>query len=55
MTLFSLAAEENEIVFRQALDRFCDGRADERKLDLLGPLKPTSRIGTTTIARAAPC
>ena len=37
MTLFSLAAEENEIVFRQALDRFCGGRADERTLDLLGP------------------
>ena len=36
MTLFSLAPEEDEIVFRQALDRFCDGRADERTLALLG-------------------
>jgi uncharacterized protein (DUF1810 family) len=37
MTLFSLAPEENAIVFRQALDRFCGGRADERTLALLGP------------------
>ncbi len=36
MTLFSLAADEGEIVFRQALDRYCAGRADERTLALLG-------------------
>ena len=36
MTLFSLAADEGESVFRQALDRYCDGRADERTLALLG-------------------
>ncbi|MFL5332045.1 MAG: DUF1810 domain-containing protein [Geminicoccaceae bacterium] len=35
MTLFSLAAEEGECPFRQALDQFCDGRADERTLALL--------------------
>ena len=26
MTLFSLAAEEDKIVFRLALDRYCSGR-----------------------------
>ena len=36
MTLFSLAADGGDSVFRQALDRFCDGRADERTLALLG-------------------
>src|SRR3954468_12077847 len=36
MTLFSLAPEENSIVFRQALDGVCDGRTDERTLTLLG-------------------
>src|SRR3954447_9812429 len=35
MTLFSLAADEGECPFRQALDQFCDGRADERTLALL--------------------
>jgi uncharacterized protein (DUF1810 family) len=35
MTLFSLAANEGETVFQQALDRYCDGRADERMLTLL--------------------
>ena len=35
MTLFSLAAE-GEIMFQAALDRYCDGRADERTLALLG-------------------
>src|SRR3954451_5216121 len=29
MTLFSLAASEKDSVFRQALDRFCDGREDK--------------------------
>jgi uncharacterized protein (DUF1810 family) len=37
MTLFALAASEEDSVFRQALDRFCGGRADERTLALLGP------------------
>jgi uncharacterized protein (DUF1810 family) len=36
MTLFSLAAGEDETDFRQALDRFCARRADERTLALLG-------------------
>ncbi len=36
MTLFALAAGEDETDFRQALDRFCAGRADERTLALLG-------------------
>ena len=36
MSLFSLATDEDETVFRQALDRYCDGRADERTLALLG-------------------
>ena len=36
MTLFSLATDEEETVFRQAIDRCCDGRADERTLALLG-------------------
>ena len=35
MTLFSLAAE-GETVFQAALDRYCDGRADERMLASLG-------------------
>ena len=36
MTLFSLAADEGDSVFRQALDRYCAGYADERTLALLG-------------------
>jgi uncharacterized protein (DUF1810 family) len=36
MTLFSLAADEGECTFRQALDRYRGGRADERTLALLG-------------------
>jgi uncharacterized protein (DUF1810 family) len=36
MTLFSLAvAEVGESAFRQAMDRYCEGRADERTLALL--------------------
>ena len=35
MTLFSYAAGGPESVFRQALGRYCDGRADERTLALL--------------------
>ena len=34
MTLFALAAGENERVFRQALDRYCKGRLDERTMAL---------------------
>ena len=36
MTLFALAAGENERVFRQALDRYCKGRLDERTMALCG-------------------
>lgn len=35
MTLFALAAPEEGSVFRQALDRWCDGRMDERTLALI--------------------
>jgi uncharacterized protein (DUF1810 family) len=35
LTLFSLAADEEDSVFRQALVRYCGGRADERTLALL--------------------
>ena len=36
MTLFSHAAGETQSTFRQALDRYCDGRTDGRTLALLG-------------------
>src|SRR3954447_15293353 len=36
MTLFSLAAGKDGSAFRQALDRFCDGREDKPTLALLG-------------------
>ena len=36
MTLFSRADDGTDSVFRQALDRFCAGRMDERTLALLG-------------------
>ena len=36
MTLFSYAVGEPQSVFRQALDRYCDGRTDGRTLALLG-------------------
>src|SRR5215203_3346368 len=35
MTLFSVAAESDVTPFRRALDRFCDGRPDERTVALL--------------------
>jgi uncharacterized protein (DUF1810 family) len=35
MTLFGLASGPGESAFRQALDRYCDGRMDERTLALL--------------------
>jgi len=35
LTLFSLAADEEDSVFRQALVRYCGGRADEQTLALL--------------------
>ena len=35
MTLFSLAADKGDSVFRQALDRYCGGREDKRTLALL--------------------
>jgi uncharacterized protein (DUF1810 family) len=34
MTLFALAAGGDESVFQQALDRYCDGRTDERTVAL---------------------
>ncbi len=34
MTLFALAAGEDESVFRQALARYCEGRLDERTVVL---------------------
>ena len=34
MTLFSLASGEGESAFRRALDRYCDGRMDERTVAL---------------------
>jgi uncharacterized protein (DUF1810 family) len=34
MTLFSLAARQGEGVFRQAIDRYCEGRLDERTVAL---------------------
>lgn len=37
MTLFDVAAGEGGSVFREALDRLCGGRRDERTLALLGP------------------
>jgi uncharacterized protein (DUF1810 family) len=37
MTLFARAADEEAALFRQALDRFCEGRMDERTLALLEP------------------
>jgi uncharacterized protein (DUF1810 family) len=48
MTLFSLAPDENAIVFRQALDRFCGGRADERTLKLLDPERAEHKSGDWT-------
>ena len=35
MTLFSMVAEGDDSPFRRALDRFCDGRLDERTVALL--------------------
>jgi uncharacterized protein (DUF1810 family) len=35
MTLFALAAGDEDSPFRQALDRWCDGRMDERTQKLL--------------------
>src|SRR3954467_8134801 len=34
MTLFSLAARQGEGVFRQGIDRYCEGRLDERTVAL---------------------
>ncbi len=35
MTLFSRAADDADNPFRQALDRWCDGRPDEQTLVLI--------------------
>lgn len=37
MTLFAFAAPDTDSVFRQALDRWCDGRMDQRTLALISP------------------
>jgi uncharacterized protein (DUF1810 family) len=37
MTLFAFAAPDTNNVFRQALDRWCDGRMDQRTLALISP------------------
>jgi len=36
MTLFARASSNNENVFRQALNRYCEGRLDPRTEELLG-------------------
>ena len=36
MTLFAAVAAEGDTLFRQALDRLCEGRLDDRTLALLG-------------------
>jgi uncharacterized protein (DUF1810 family) len=36
MTLFSLAADDPENPFRQALDRWCGGQPDRQTLALIG-------------------
>jgi uncharacterized protein (DUF1810 family) len=36
MSLFALAQEKDKNLFRQALERYCDGRADPKTLELLG-------------------
>jgi uncharacterized protein (DUF1810 family) len=37
MTLFAMASEEShDSTFRRAIDRYCDGRPDQRTLTLLG-------------------
>jgi uncharacterized protein (DUF1810 family) len=36
MTLFALAAEDDGSLYRQAIDRWCDGQMDERTVKLLG-------------------
>ena len=36
MTLFALAATDGDNAFREALDRYCEGRMDERTLALIG-------------------
>jgi uncharacterized protein (DUF1810 family) len=40
MTLFALADGTSDSIYRQAIDRYCDGKMDRRTLDLLG-LPPT--------------
>lgn len=37
MTLFALAAPNEKSIFRQAIERWCQGRMDERTLALLDP------------------
>ncbi|MBV9784624.1 MAG: DUF1810 domain-containing protein [Acidisphaera sp.] len=40
MTLFACASDDRESVFRQAIDRCCGGRMDQRTLTLLGAQSP---------------
>ena len=44
MTLFATAAPDNPL-FRQALDQYCDGRADDRTLELLSKQEPPAAKG----------
>ena len=37
MTLFALAAGEDESVFRRAINRYCEGRLDEQTVALCQP------------------
>ena len=36
MTLFAIAAGDDDSIYRQAIDRWCGGRRDERTVTLLG-------------------
>jgi uncharacterized protein (DUF1810 family) len=49
MTLFDIAANAPQSVFREALRRYCEGVADEQTLTLLGPA-----FGSRAAPRAEP-
>ena len=40
MTLFSLAVSDDDSIFRDALDRYCEGRMDPRSVALLKAERP---------------
>jgi uncharacterized protein (DUF1810 family) len=49
LTLFLLAADAHDSLFRYAIDRYCGGRQDERTLELLeGELAGATATGDTT-------